>query len=53
MPYKSEVTQITCDIEGRGRGRGGGGESALLVELVEDRGEQGRDHLEGVERTSA
>ena len=25
---------------------------ALLVELVEDRGEQGCDHLEGVERAA-
>ena len=28
------------------------GESALLVELVEDRGQQGCDHLEGVERAA-
>ena len=38
----------------RGKGRRGEeGESALLVELVEDRGEQGRDHLEGVQRSAA
>ena len=34
---------------GREWGRG----LALLVELVEDRCEQGRDHLEGVEHASA
>lgn len=28
------------------------GGSALLVELVEDRGQQGCDHLEGVERAA-
>ena len=28
------------------------GGSALIVELVEDRGQQGCDHLEGVERAA-
>ena len=38
--------------EGEKLGKGERG-SALLVELVEDRCEQGRDHLEGVERSAA
>ena len=58
MPYKSEATQITCDIvgdaeEGEGvKGVGEGG-SAGLVELVEDRAQQRGDHLESVERAAA
>ena len=46
MPYKSKVTQITCDIGGGERG------SAGLVELVEYCSQQGDHHLKGVERTA-
>ena len=61
MPKKMKGTQIACDIE-RGGERGVGEEGerrrgwrrglALFVELVEDRSQQRRDHLEGVERAA-
>lgn len=55
VPKNIQEVQITCDIGGEGEGeKSGKGMSrlALLVELVEDRGEQWRDDLEGVERTA-
>ena len=53
MPYKSEATQITCDIVGDAEEGEGEEGSAGLVELVEDRAQQRGDHLESVERAAA